>query len=163
TLRVAWRWRTDNLGARPDYNLQATPLMVHGVLYTTAGSRRDVAAIDAATGETLWVYRLDEGTRGAAAPIRSASGPGVADWTDGKEERILHVTQGYRLVALDAKTGRPIPSFGANGIVDLFDGLDRRTPPPEGVIGWNSPPTVVRDVVVVGAAFGLSSLQHQTI
>src|SRR5512138_2395676 len=92
TLRVAWRWKTDNLGPRPDYNLQATPIMVRGVLYTTAGARRDVAAIDAATGETLWVYRLDEGARGTAAPIRSASGRGVAYWTDGKEERILHVT-----------------------------------------------------------------------
>src|SRR5262245_12051652 len=163
TLRVAWRWRPDTLGARPDYNLQATPIMVNGVLYTTAGSRRSVAAIDAATGETLWTYRLDEGSRGAAAPIRSASGRGVAYWTDGKEERILHVTQGYRLVALDAKTGRTISSFGTNGVVDLFEGLDRRTPPPEGVIGWNSPPTVVRDVVVVGAAFGTSSLQYPTI
>jgi quinoprotein glucose dehydrogenase len=63
-LKVAWRWRTDNFGPRADSNLQATPLMVGGVLYTTAGSRRDVVAIDAVTGETLWMYRMDEGERG---------------------------------------------------------------------------------------------------
>ena len=60
-LEIAWRWKTDNLGPRPDYNLRATPLMIDGVLYTTAGARRNVAAIDAASGETLWLYRLDEG------------------------------------------------------------------------------------------------------
>lgn len=161
-LRIAWRWKSDNLGPRPDYNWQTTPLMVKGVLYTTAGSRRDVVAIDAATGETLWIYRVDEGKRGSDAPIRAASGRGVAYWTDGKEERILHVTLGYRLVALDAKTGRPIPSFGTDGSVDLFQELDGPVPP-TGVIGWNSPPTVVRNVVVVGAAFGTSSLQHRTV
>src|SRR5689334_20415190 len=79
-LKIAWRWRTDNLGPRPDFNFQATPLMVGGVLYTTAGSRRDVAAIDAATGETLWIYRMDEGERGKKAPLRAASGRGVAYW-----------------------------------------------------------------------------------
>ena len=72
-LRVVWRWKTDNLGSRPDFNFQATPIMVGGVLYTTAGTRRDVAAIDAATGETLWIYRNDEGIRGEKAPIRAAS------------------------------------------------------------------------------------------
>src|SRR5262249_6542796 len=69
-LRITWRWKTDNLGPRPDYNFQATPIMVGGVLYTTAGTRRDVAAIDAATGETIWIYRYDEGVRAAKAPIR---------------------------------------------------------------------------------------------
>ncbi len=128
--------------------------MVKGVLYTTAGFSRSVVAINSATGETLWMYRLDEGSRGAAAPIRPAAGRGVGYWTDGKEERILHVTKGYRLIALDAKTGRPVPTFGANGQVDLFQELDRAQPPGEGVIGWNSPPIVVKDTVVVGAAFG---------
>ena len=162
-LQIAWRWKSDNLGPRPDFNLQATPLMVGGTLYTTAGSRRDVAAIDGATGETLWIYRLDEETRGAKAPLRAASGRGVAYWTDGTEERILHVTQGYHLVALNAKTGRPIPTFGHNGIVDLYQDLDARQVPDEGVIGWNSPALVVDDVVVVGAAFGRSSIQQPTV
>src|SRR5262245_28089140 len=67
-LQVAWRFKTDILGARPDFNLQNTPLMVNGVLYATAGSRRDAVAIDAATGELLWMYRLDEGRRATASP-----------------------------------------------------------------------------------------------
>ena len=64
-LQVAWRFKTDNLGPRPEYNLEATPLMVNGVLYSTAGTRRDVVALDAATGEMLWVHGENEGKRGA--------------------------------------------------------------------------------------------------
>lgn len=150
-LRIVWRWKTENFGPRPDFVFEATPLMVGGILYTTAGSRRDVVAIDAATGETLWLYRYDEGSRGLRAPIRSASGRGVAYWSDGKEARILHVTQGYHLIALDAKTGQPIASFGKAGVVDLYQGLERPVTD-DGQIGWNSPPLVIRDVAVIGAA-----------
>ena len=118
-LEVVWRFKTANLGPFPDFNYQVTPLMVDGVLYATAGSRRNVVALDAATGEMLWMYRLDEGERGANA-IRRMSGRGVAYWTDGQgDERIFLVTIGYQLVALDAKTGWPIPDFGADGVVDL--------------------------------------------
>ena len=78
------------------------------MLYSTAGTRRAVVALDAATGEMLWMHSEHEGARGAAAP-RQLSGRGLAYWTDGKEERILYVTPGYRLIALDAKTGRRDP------------------------------------------------------
>ena len=105
-LRIAWRWKADNFGASPDFNYQATPIMIGGVLYTTAGTRRDVVAIHAETGETLWMYRLDEGTRGQRAPVRAASGRGVAYWANGTDERILHVTPGYHLVGLNAKSLR---------------------------------------------------------
>ena len=155
-LQIAWRWRTDNFGPRVDFNYQATPLMVGGVLYTSAGWRRNVAAIDGATGETLWMYRLDEGERGDVSPVRASSGRGVAYWTDGQDdERIIHVTRGYRLVALDAATGLPVPTFGEQGVVDLFQGINDGTdrPPVEpGQIGLNSPALVVGDVIVVGAA-----------
>ncbi len=155
-LEIAWRWRTDNLGPRTDFNYQATPLMVGGVLYTTAGWRRNAVAIDGATGETLWMYRLDEGERGDVAPVRASSGRGLAYWTDGQsDERIIHVTKGYHLVALDASTGRPIPAFGEQGVVDLYDGLFEgldRPPLEDGQIGLNSPALVVGDVIVVGAA-----------
>ena len=90
--------------------------MVNGVLYTPIGSRRAVVAVDAETGELLWMHRLDEGKRGDSAP-RRLSGRGVAYWSDGKQERIIYVTPGY-LIALDAKTGQRIPLFGKNGIVD---------------------------------------------
>src|SRR6476661_9295026 len=123
--QVAWRFKTDILGARPDFNLQTTPLMINGVLYATAGSRRDAVAIDAATGELLWMYRMDEGRRATASP-RPLSGRGVAYWTDGTgDERIFMVTMGYELVALNAKTGVPIPSFGQNGIIDLKQNDDQ--------------------------------------
>ena len=68
TLEVAWRFKTDALGPRPEFNLQATPLMVKGVLYTVGGTRRAVVALDAATGEMLWMHGMDEGKRGESAP-----------------------------------------------------------------------------------------------
>lgn len=149
-LEIVWRWKADNFGPTPDYNWEVTPLMIGGVLYFTAGSRRDVVAVDAATGETLWMYRLDEGERGDRAPRKQNRG--LAYWTDGKgDARLLLVTPGYQLVALDAKTGRPIPAFGKDGIVELTNGLDRDVVTP-GQIGSSSPAVVVRDVVVVGAA-----------
>ncbi len=77
TLKLAWRFHTENLGPRPEYNMEDTPLMVNGVVYTTAGARRDVVALDAATGELLWVHSEKEGPRGAAAP-RQLSGRGLA-------------------------------------------------------------------------------------
>src|SRR5918993_115321 len=117
-LEVAWRFKTDSLGPRPEYQFESTPLMVKGVLYSTAGTRRAVVALDAATGELLWMHSEHEGARGAASP-RQLSGRGLAYWTDGKEQRILYVTPGYRLVALDARTGARIPTFGQDGIVDL--------------------------------------------
>ena len=92
-LEVAWRFKTDSLGNRPEYKLEGTPLMVNGVVYATAGSRRAAIALDAATGELLWVHGEHEGARGAAAP-RQLSGRGLAYWTDGKEARILYVTLG---------------------------------------------------------------------
>jgi quinoprotein glucose dehydrogenase len=149
-LHVVWRWKTENFGPRPDFNWEATPLMIGGVLYTTAGIRRDVVAIDGATGETLWMWRYDEGTRGQVAP-RTAN-RGVAYWTDGAgDDRIIYITPGYRLIALNAKTGRPVSAFGNEGVVDLYQGLDRPEPK-DGLIGASSPPIVIRDVVVVGAA-----------
>src|SRR5258707_2916083 len=100
-LEVAWRFKTDSFGNRPEYKLEGTPLMVNGVVYTTAGTRRAAVALDAATGELLWVHGEKEGERGAAAP-RQLSGRGLAYWTDGREERIIYYTPGYRLVALNA-------------------------------------------------------------
>jgi len=151
TLEVAWRFKTDNLGPRPEFQFESTPLMVKGVLYSTAGTRRAVVALDAATGEQRWVYSLNEGPRGAAAP-RQLSGRGLAYWTDGKVERILYVTPGYRLVALDAATGRPVSGFGENGMVDLKQQMDQGIDPLSGEIGLHSTPIVARDVVIVGAA-----------
>jgi len=151
-LQVAWRFKTDILGARPDFNLQTTPLMINGVLYATAGSRRDAVAIDAATGELLWMYRLDEGRRATASP-RPLSGRGVGYWTDGKgDDRIFFISMGYQLVALNAKNGVPIASFGQNGIIDLKQNDDQVLDLITGEIGLNTGPIVAKDVVIIGAA-----------
>jgi quinoprotein glucose dehydrogenase len=155
-LEVAWRFKTDSLGTRPEYKLEGTPLVVNGVLYTTGGTRRSVFALDAATGELLWVHRYPEGTRGANAP-RQLSGRGVAYWSDGRSDhRILYVTPGYRLVALDAKTGQPVKTFGKDGVVDLKVGVTvgdgKQIDLETGEIGLHSTPTVVKDVILVGSA-----------
>ena len=151
-LEVAWRFKTDNLGPRPEFNFQSTPLVVKGRLYSTAGSRRAVVSLDAGTGELKWVYSLDEGQRGANAP-RLLSGRGLAYWTDGKEERILYVTPGYRLIALDAATGRPVPTFGTQGIVDLKQNFDQDLDLVTAAVGLHATPMIARNVVIVGAAF----------
>ena len=150
-LEVAFRFKTEMLGPRPEFQLQTTPLMVRGVLYFTAGTRRAVVAADAATGEMLWMYSMNEGKRGEAAP-RQLSGRGVSYWTDGKEERIIYVTPGYQMVALDAKTGDPVQAFGKNGIVDLKENDDQPMDLVTGEVGLHSAPIIVNDVVVIGAA-----------
>jgi quinoprotein glucose dehydrogenase len=153
-LEIAWRIKTDNFGNRPEYKLEGTPLMVNNVLYATAGSRRAVIAVDAATGELLWVHGEHEGARGGAAP-RQLSGRGLAYWSDGKEERIFYVTPGYRLICLNAKTGVSVATFGNGGALDLKLDDDQTIFPDltTGEIGIQSAPVVAKDTVIVGAAF----------
>jgi quinoprotein glucose dehydrogenase len=103
-LEVAWRFKTESLGPRAEYQFESTPLVIKGRLYSVAGSRRDVVALDAANGEQIWMHSENEGERGASAP-RQLSGRGLSYWTDGKDERIIYVTPGYRMIALDAQTG----------------------------------------------------------
>src|SRR4029079_2541230 len=132
--------------------------MVKGTVYATAGTRRTVVALNAATGEMKWMYGLDEGERATRWAPRQLSGRGLSYWTDGRgDERILYVTTGYRLVELNAKNGAPISSFGTNGIVDLKIGavfgnrqpIDLET----GEIGWHATPAIVKDVAIVGSSF----------
>ena len=155
-LEVAWRFKTDSLGPRPEYKLEGTPLAIKGVLYTTGGTRRSVVALDGKTGEVIWTHSLREGRRAAIAP-RQLSGRGVSYWTDGKgDERVIYVTTGYRLVELNAKNGAMISSFGKDGIVDLKvgavkgkgDAIDLES----GEIGVHSTPAVVKDVIIVGSS-----------
>lgn len=150
-LEVAWRFRTDALGPRPEVNLQVTPLMVDGIVYAVGGTRRAAFALDAATGELLWMHSINEGRRGEEAP-RRLSGRGLSYWTDGKESRIIYVTPGYQMVALDAKTGERVRSFGTNGIVDLKTGLDQDIDLVSGEIGLHAAPIIAKDVIVIGAA-----------
>src|SRR5437660_702790 len=165
-LKIAWRWKPaigpapSSLGGTAQsngdpklamYRSEATPVMANGVLYESAGGQRVVAALDAATGKQLWLWNgIDEHGRDRKAPRRNA-GRGVAYWTDGTEERIFLVTTGFYLVALDARTGVPVKSFGTGGAVDLmkelhvdFDHVSR--------IGNSSPPMVYHDTVIVPPA-----------
>ncbi|MGE3887371.1 MAG: PQQ-binding-like beta-propeller repeat protein [Vicinamibacterales bacterium] len=150
-LEIAWRFKTENLGPTPEFQFQGTPLMVKGTLYFTAGSRRAAVAVDAGTGEMKWMHSIDEGPRGQAAP-RRLSGRGLSYWTDGRAERILYVTPGYQLIALDAKTGDRIPSFGKDGIVDLKLEMDQEMDLVKGEVGLHSAPVVAGNTIIIGAA-----------
>jgi quinoprotein glucose dehydrogenase len=156
-LQVAWRFKTDNLGPRPEYKLEGTPIMINGTLYTTGGTRRSIVSLDAQTGEVNWVHSLREGRRAAVSP-RQLSGRGLSYWTDGKgDERVIYVTTGYRLVELNAKTGALIPTFAQGGVLDLkvgvVKGVSTQIDLETGEIGVHSTPTVVGDIVIVGSSF----------
>ena len=133
--------------------MQSTPIVVNGVMYVQAGTRRTVVALDPpparCCGCGAW-------TRASAAPSapRQGSGRGLAYWTDGKgDERIVTVTPGYHLAQLNAKTGIPVASFGKNGVVDLKTEIDQPSIDLETAdIGLNSPPVIGNNVIVVGAA-----------
>ncbi|MBI4544210.1 MAG: PQQ-binding-like beta-propeller repeat protein, partial [Gemmatimonadetes bacterium] len=164
-LQVVWRWSAANFGPTPETYYRATPLYARGVLYTVAGERRAVAAIDPATGETLWTWRMDEGLRWEKAP-RRFSGRGLAYWTDGREERVIVVTPGYYLVELDARTGRPAPGFGEDGVVDLMQGLGYQLVPWTGqsgplmTNGDNGPVKATGDIASKAAAEGGEKLVY---
>ena len=150
-LEEAWRIQTRNFGSEPEFNFQATPLMVDGVIYSTAGLRRAAIAADAGTGELLWMHRLDEGERAEVAP-RRRSGRGLAYRDDGGDGQIFYVTPGYRLIGLNAKTGERLSDFGDDGMIDLMQNMDQEIDPLSGEIGLHATPLVAGDTVVVGAA-----------
>jgi quinoprotein glucose dehydrogenase len=154
-LRVAWRWSARNFGSRPATQMQVSPLIVNGVMFTTAGASRDVVALDAATGQQLWQWRpTGEMLRWSDIidSLSRSSGRGVSYWTDGAgDERIFVVMPSYMLVALDAKTGRQVSSFGTDGVVDLAANLrwnERPGLPHEGRVSNTSPVAIVGNVLV---------------
>ncbi len=141
-LEVAWRWTAANSSGPPVLNLESTPIMIGGVLYTTTGAS-EVAAIDAETGEMIWLFTPEPKPRPEGQRVRplTGSGRGVSYWADGDEERIFHNVSDGRLLALDAKTGRPAREFGENGFIDLSEGLG-------GEVRCISTPIVSNGVVV---------------
>tara|TARA_B110000858_G_scaffold3502_1_gene4073 strand:+ start:48225 stop:50162 length:1938 start_codon:yes stop_codon:yes gene_type:complete len=156
-LAVAWSFNTGPIGPSAEFNNPSTPIAIDGVLYVTMGNTRNIAAIDAATGQLLWLWRPQEGERFDHAP-RKGAGRGLSHYRSNGEDRILSITPGFQLVSLDAKTGIPDPNFGENGRVDLFMGLrnaeDDRYDDID--IGSSMPPFVMNDVVVVGPAHRVS-------
>jgi len=162
-LRVAWRWSSPdnaiqqaNPRARQQW-YESTPLMVNGVLYTST-SLSQVAAIDPGTGETIWVHDPESWKAGRPANVGFVH-RGVAYWSDGGDERIYIATGDRRLIALDAKTGKPVPSFGLEGSVDLTAGIPRSNP--LNLYTMTSPPIVCRDTVIVGSVVrdGVTSME----
>lgn len=153
SLEIAWRFNTEKFGPSPEFNNTSTPLEIDGVLYITTGATRNVVALDATSGQQLWMWRPEEGQRYSDAP-RKGAGRGVSYYRFGDEERILTITPGFQLVSLDAETGIPDPEFGDNGFIDMFVGL--RNAYEDGYdnidIGSSMPPFVMNDVVVVGPA-----------
>ena len=155
-LEVAWRWSARNYGRLPPSGrMQISPLVIDGILYTTAGNQRSVVAIEAATGETLWIWRPGENERrwgDIIEPVARSSGRGVSYWTDGAgDERIFVVTPSYQLVALEARTGHLVEGFGVAGVVDMMDDLrwdGRPAAQRAGRVANTSPPAILGNVIV---------------
>ena len=133
-LVVAWKFDTGEQGG----DLEATPIVVGNVLYTLTPSH-GVIALDAASGKLLWKFEAD-----VAGFARSR---GVSYWTDGHESRIF-AAERNELFALDAATGKLIPSFGENGRIDLRKGL--REPYQAQSVQLTTPGTVYKDLIIVG-------------
>jgi len=155
SLQIAWRFSTANFGPSPEFNATFTPLEIDGILYTTVGAHRDVAALDATNGQILWLWRAQEGARFDAAP-RKGSGRGLSFWSDGDKRRVIVITPGFYLVSLDAKTGLPDPQFGDNGVIDMQQGLRLGQGREDLDIGNSMPALVMNDVIVVGPAMAVS-------
>ena len=156
-LHVVWRWKSPDMAIKeanpkvgPSRANESTPLMVGGTLYTST-SLSQVAAIDAATGETKWVFDPKIYENGLGIPANDGwLHRGVAYWRSGDDERIVMLTAFAQMVALDAKTGKPIPTFGADGRIDLTKGM--RRPVDRDYYTVSSPPVIVRNVIVVGSS-----------
>lgn len=154
-LKPAWTYQSGELATYEGTSLaskaafEATPLMVNGVLYFSTPTNR-IIAIDAATGKELWMYNCGVDLKGDYSEVTSR---GVSKWIDQGHQpgdpghmRILAATIDGRLIALNATTGKPILSFGKNGIIDLKEGV--------GSIQVTSPPAVINDLIVIGSSIG---------
>jgi quinoprotein glucose dehydrogenase len=156
-LHVAWRWKSPDMAIKqadskvgPTHVNESTPLMVGGVLYTST-TLSEVAAIDAVSGETKWVF--DPKVYGNGLGIPANDGwlhRGVAYWRNGDDERIVILTAFAQMIALDAKTGKPVPTFGTDGRIDLAQGL--RRPVDRDYYTMSSPPLIVRNVIIAGSS-----------
>ena len=162
-LRIAWRWASVDADvdleaiASDDERLsilgmQATPLMIDGVLYLSTALYQ-AAAVDAGTGETIWVH--DPQAYLGGRPTHAYRSRGVAYWSedDGDDARIFWGTSEAYLLAVDARTGEPIRDFGDDGRVDLMEGIPRAVRGEtnyqgRNLIGVASPPAIARDVVL---------------
>ena len=159
------RWRE---GAPPFVvNFKATPLMVGGRLYLNTPTSIG-AALDARTGETMWIYNPKSYEKGTTTMSARWNQRGVAYWTDGNEERIFWGTGDGYLIAVDGKTGQPVENFGSHGRVDLMSDLPQAL---RGSRDWlnaltysvQSPPIVVRNTVITPASISSYNSRKEQI
>jgi quinoprotein glucose dehydrogenase len=152
-LQVAWVYHTQDHDPDQHTTIECTPIIVDGVLYLTTARPR-VVALDAATGRELWRY--DPFAQPAIGPLTARGvNRGVAHWSDGRPGgacRILVGTADGRLISLDARTGKPDPAFGRDGIVNLRDGIETDLTGRE--YGMTSPPVIADDLVICGFSVG---------
>ncbi len=153
-LKQAWIWKTgetplDPYKTRPGM-FEDTPLMIDGVVYVTTPYNR-VVALDAESGKQLWAYDPKSYVDGQPPNGTGYVHRGIAIWRGEKDPRIFLNTR-YRLISIDAKTGKPDQSFGDNGIVDLSQGLVW----PINKLHYTetSPPVVYKNLVIVGNGVG---------
>ena len=142
-LKIAWRWTAENSGGAASNNYKSTPLMIDGVLYVP-WLNHGAAAIDAGTGKTIWTFEPQPIDIGGGAPTLAPRS--LAYWTDGKEKRLFHNSLDGRIIAIDAKTGKPAPGFGKSGWIDLRVGLTENREVKD--VRSVSPAIVVGDVLV---------------
>lgn len=154
-LKPAWTYQTGELKTYEGTRMagkaafEATPLMVNGILYFSTPSNR-IIAINAATGKEIWVYNPGVNLKDDYSEVTSR---GVSKWIDSRRKpgdpdymRILAATIDGRLIALQASTGKPVVSFGHQGIIDLKEGV--------GSIQVTSAPAVINDLIVIGSTMG---------
>jgi len=140
-LRMAWTYDTGD--AYPASEMQCTPLVADGVLYATTPKLR-LIALDAATGNLKWAFDPNEHRR----IIGKQRNRGVAYWTDGQQSRVYFASR-ENLYAIDARTGRPVPTFAHSGHIDLREDLGRD--PPEQSVSLTSPPAIYQDLLITGS------------
>jgi quinoprotein glucose dehydrogenase len=165
-LEVAWRWSARDQGnPPPSGRTQISPLVIDGVMYTTIGNQRNVIALDAATGESIWGWRPGDSERrwgDIIEPVARSAGRGVTYWTDGAgDDRIFVVTPSYQLVALDARTGRLVAGFGTAGVIDMIDDLrweERPATTRAGRVANTSPPALIGNVLVASISLHTGSI-----
>ena len=151
-LKVAWEWQTGE-APLPEYKtapgaFEATPLMIGGVLYLSTPYNR-VVALDAATGRQLWAFDPKAYEEGQVPNGTGFVHRGVAAWRDSKTGKLrVLMNSRYRLISLDAETGKPVSDFGDNGTVNLVTGLRWETNPKN--YTNTSPAVVYKDLVIVG-------------